>query len=313
MENFTTMVSSRGLLLSCDSRNSAPESSSAVLDDDLVDHHRAGGTIYVCTHALPNFAIEFLPRLKDPFVLVSGDSDVSVNMALLSDQRIKLILKSNLLIGWFAQNLSVDHQKLYHLPIGLDYHTMWERPGVWGLSKISPLAQERMLLACFASSQEFGARYLNAYCNWHFSIERGDRKRCYTEADLSACFYESAPVTRNTTWQRQSEFMFVLSPEGGGIDCHRTWEALALGCVPIVRANTLLPLFAKLPVLVVQSWRDVTPGLLRDAAETLLTRQFDFSSLFLGHWLSRIRGGRLVGNEEMTMVEFRKLMTRGTG
>jgi hypothetical protein len=226
---------------------------------------------------------------------------------------VALILQSNLLVAWFAQNLAVAHPKLHPLPIGLDYHTMWERPGLWGLSKISPLAQERLLFGHLSASPEFGTRYLNAYCNWHFAIDRGDRQQCYTEADPSACFYEAAPLTRNTTWLRQSEFMFVLSPEGGGIDCHRTWEALALGCVPIIKTNALLPLFEALPVLVVQSWRDVTLARLKESAERLISQQFDFSSLFLGHWLGRIRGGALNSSDRMTMAEFRKILVRGTG
>jgi hypothetical protein len=27
---------------------------------------------------------------------------------------------------------------------------------------------------------------------------------------------------------------FVVSPPGNGIDCHRNWEAIYLGCIPIV-------------------------------------------------------------------------------
>ncbi len=29
-------------------------------------------------------------------------------------------------------------------------------------------------------------------------------------------------------------FKFVISPEGNGIDTHRTYEALIFGCIPIV-------------------------------------------------------------------------------
>jgi len=56
---------------------------------------------------------------------------------------------------------------------------------------------------------------------------------------------------------------FVVSPWGAGPDCHRTWEAVAMGAVPIVLAHRgLAPLFAGEPVLVVSAWTDVTPALL---------------------------------------------------
>jgi hypothetical protein len=56
---------------------------------------------------------------------------------------------------------------------------------------------------------------------------------------------------------------FVASPWGAGPDCHRTWEAVAMGAVPIVLAHAgLAPLFAGEPILVVKAWTDVTPALL---------------------------------------------------
>ena len=34
-------------------------------------------------------------------------------------------------------------------------------------------------------------------------------------------------------------FTFIYSPEGTGIDCHRTWEALYLNTIPIMKRNHL--------------------------------------------------------------------------
>ncbi len=62
---------------------------------------------------------------------------------------------------------------------------------------------------------------------------------------------------------RQSEYAFVISPHGNGVDCHRTWEALALGCVPIVRTSPLDALYEGLPVLIVSNWCEVTADFLR--------------------------------------------------
>jgi hypothetical protein len=42
---------------------------------------------------------------------------------------------------------------------------------------------------------------------------------------------------------------FVVSPPGAELDAHRTWEALALGAVPMVLRGPLDPLLAKLPVV----------------------------------------------------------------
>jgi hypothetical protein len=67
-----------------------------------------------------------------------------------------------------------------------------------------------------------------------------------------------------------SDYQFVASPMGNGYDCHRTWEALALGCVPIVnlgklkksQREPLLQLYALFNIWVVLDWSEVTPETL---------------------------------------------------
>lgn len=313
MEQLTAFVSSRGLLKSCGSHNQKPVSSNVHIDPDLLANHRAGGTIYVCTDALRNFAENFLPHIDKPFVLISGDSDVPISDAVLGDPAITAILASGQLLGWYAQNLSARHPKLFALPIGLDYHTMWERPGLWGITAVSPIAQENSLINILAASPEFNQRYLAAYCNWHFAMGRGDRQECFDKIDRSICFFESNAVPRNSTWLRQAECMFVVSPEGAGMDCHRTWEALLLGCIPIVKANPLSDMFAGLPVLTVQDWQEVNRDRMLAYMQTLPERKFEFSTLFREYWLRKISGASPSILAPMTFAEFRKLLTRKTG
>ena len=53
------------------------------------------------------------------------------------------------------------------------------------------------------------------------------------------------------------EAKFVLSPPGNGIDCHRTWESIYLGAVPVVLSGFLSEELAEsLPVLVVDSYKE---------------------------------------------------------
>lgn len=314
MERLTTFVSSRGLLKSCVCHNSRPISSHPHIDTDLLAHHRPGGSIYVCTDALRNFAVNFLPHIQQPFVLVTGDSDAAISPALIADPAIAAILGNQYLLAWHAQNLSAQHAKLHHLPIGMDYHTMWEKPGLWGLTAVSPMAQEHSLQTIFAESPELTQRYLNGYCNWHFAIGRGDRQECFDKSDKSVCYYEANMVPRNSTWLRQAECMFVVSPEGAGMDCHRTWEAILLGCIPIVKKNPLLPLFAELPVMLVDDWSEVCRDAMLAFISNLGERHFQFSTLFREYWVRKITIGATASlMEPMTYVDFRRLIIRKTG
>lgn len=313
MEQLTTFLSSRGILRSCASHHGAPISSHPGLELALVQNHQPGGSIYVCTDALLNFAEQVLPLLQSPFVLVSGDSDAPISEAFIAQPGIAALLTSELLVGWHAQNLTTQHLKLFHLPIGLDYHTMWERPGLWGITAISPMAQENALLNILAASPEFNQRYLTAYCNWHFAMGRGDRQECFEKIDKAVCFFESNAVPRNSTWLRQAECMFVVSPEGAGMDCHRTWEAILLGCIPIVKKNALSGLFADLPVLLVDDWQEVQRDTLMHFFQTLTEKKFDFSPLFRQYWVGKLAGRHALMLNRMTYADFRKLLTRKTG
>jgi hypothetical protein len=152
VEHLTSVVSSRGILKSCSVHNRRPVSSSAEIDQDLLAGHKAGGSIYVCTDAIAEFARRFLPQVSAPFTLVTGDSDRAVSPDSLGAAVLRTVTEHELCLGWFAQNLATTHYKLQALPIGLDYHTMTANPGFWGVSQVFPVAQEHALLATWSRS-----------------------------------------------------------------------------------------------------------------------------------------------------------------
>ncbi len=62
---------------------------------------------------------------------------------------------------------------------------------------------------------------------------------------------------------------FVLSPPGNGIDCWRTWEALAMGAIPIVLNTTIASLYVDMPIMVVQNWSAVTDRAMAEFEKTI--------------------------------------------
>jgi len=63
-------------------------------------------------------------------------------------------------------------------------------------------------------------------------------------------------VSASTIHKLMRKTMFVPSPAGNGIDCHRTWEALYLGAVPVVLKSEFCG-GDDWPVLVVDNWSDL--------------------------------------------------------
>jgi hypothetical protein len=77
-------------------------------------------------------------------------------------------------------------------------------------------------------------------------------------------------------------YKFVISPEGNGIDCHRHYEALIAGCIPIVESNPLIESKYKgLPILYTKDYREITHEYLNDVYNKMLVTEYDFSKLFL--------------------------------
>ncbi|CAF3730979.1 unnamed protein product, partial [Rotaria socialis] len=76
---------------------------------------------------------------------------------------------------------------------------------------------------------------------------------------------------------------FVLSPPGNGLDCHRTWEALLMGAIPIVLSSTLNSLFSGTPTIIVSTWEQVTVASLRAINNSLLTTHIP-AALLAQYW-----------------------------
>lgn len=80
-------------------------------------------------------------------------------------------------------------------------------------------------------------------------------------------------------------YKFVISPEGNGIDCHRHYEALLAGCIPIVEYHPgIVEKYKGCPVLYTRDYSELTPEYLEQTYANMLNETYDFSRLFLSHY-----------------------------
>jgi hypothetical protein len=289
-ETLCQYVSSRGLLKSCASHCKYPISS--IRSSNHVDIAKLidGDTIYICSSALPDFVNRILPDIKTRFILLSGDSDVSVPTGILTDGDFDSLMNNPYLIALFSQNLVFSpklYPKLRYLPIGLDYHTVANNNMWWGPT-CSPKTQEQLLIAVSKNARSFGERKPTAYSTFHFVLHRGSRRQAFDQIPKELVYYEPCATTRLKSWKTQSEYAFVVSPPGEGLDCHRTWEALCLGCIPILISTPLDDMFEGLPVLIVKSWSDVTRELLDRTVAEYSKKEWCLDKLYLNYWLEQI-------------------------
>ena len=80
-------------------------------------------------------------------------------------------------------------------------------------------------------------------------------------------------------------YKFVISPEGNGIDCHRHYEALLAGCIPIMEYNEKIQeKYKGLPILYTRDYSELTVQYLEQKYSEMVNTTYDFSRLFLSYY-----------------------------
>ena len=295
MENLCYFVCSRGLLKSCTFHSLKPKSSCnndiAYLGKMLTSGKMFNGmSIYICSDLLKFFVLQILPKINNTFVLVSGDSDMCVPKEALANSESVTLINNPFLLKWFAQNTQIQrHNKIVQLPIGLDYHTIsndpnhnWKTNGEGHL----PKHQEGILINLRQQMKPFYERNPIIYVNFTPINDRfGQRKSAFEQIPNELLYINQSFTKRTQNWKNITQYTFVLSPFGMGMDCHRTWEALCLGAIPIVKAPNFQKMFENLPVLIVNEWNEITRELLDKTAEHFKSKEFKYEKLTLQYWI----------------------------
>jgi hypothetical protein len=78
------------------------------------------------------------------------------------------------------------------------------------------------------------------------------------------------------------DYKFVVSPEGNGVDCHRHYEALMAGCIPVIEEHAgIREKYGECPILYTSDYSEITETYLEAKYEEMLDSVWDFSKLLL--------------------------------
>ena len=273
-------VASRSLLSICDHKITNPESESQ--KTPLTYPSRKGETIYCHPTAIRNFISKYLPNIKFPFILVSGDSDTTVPEDIRNEANY--LLNHPLLICWFSQNCTEPSEKLKQLPIGLYNHVMFNSINGWSPLKKNDITHFEDMMIKLKDNPKKN----KCFSNFHFFTNTRygkDRTDAINLIPKDLVDYQSIQVSSEETWKIMSSYKFIISPHGNGIDCHRTWEALVLGCIPIMKSSPLDPMFEGLPVLIVNEWSEITQELM----DSFVPNYLEIEKLKLDYWSKKFK------------------------
>lgn len=231
----------------------------------------AGDVIFVKTDPryLKAFFTKFHPEIPHPYILVTHNSDRSI------PDPFRNYLDSPKLLAWFGQNVKgKPHPKLYPIPIGIA-NKCWGHgnPDLFNAQLSFSKNEDRPNLC-----------YMN-FALWTQPIERKHVWELFV--DEPWCFSCKGKATAKYL-EELCQSKFVLSPRGNGIDCHRTWEALLMGAIPIVRTSSLDPLYTDLPVLVIKEWEEISEEFLNEQYEIMKQKTYNLDKIYIDYWINFI-------------------------
>ena len=237
-----------------------------------------GGILWLRACDINVFIDDVLPKMTKSFVIITTDGDLSVPSGVPS--AIKL-LDSPLLEKWYTQNYdgSIAHHKLFLYPIGFDLHT--QRAG----NNDNPVSQKEMMAYRDTINNGVNVEIGDTLTKrendlfYNFGWLNRPRQEALREIDCGGvtCGINCKRMASGTlvfdVWNSYNTYNFGLSPFGNGLDCHRTWEMLLFGMIPVVKSSSLDPLYDDLPVVIVKEWGDLCGKDLGKIAESLRARR----------------------------------------
>ena len=176
----------------------------------------------------------------------------------------------------FSQNLVFKKKNFHFIPIGLEnskFHNNGDIKDFLKLRKIQLKKKSRIL---------FGFKSTNPKRD----ILREKFRKLYIADETNgwnSFFYRRILIN----------YMFVICPEGNGIDTHRLWEALYLKTIPIIKKNKISHFIkkARLPVLIVNKWSDLSKYNEKKLRDFYISNKKFFKNdfLFQNYWKKKIK------------------------
>lgn len=213
-------------------------------------------------------ALVFIEKNKSKkFKLVTHNGD----MEIVLDKRL---LPSNL-VCWYAQNLSSASSRTSPIPIGLE-NSHWH-----------PTKRDA-IINCQAQNERIIKPFSQFNPSTHESrIELvGLIRNKVIDVDFS---YSVNGTHFDEYVFNLSKYTFCLCPRGNGIDTHRIWEALYMGCIPIVQNHLTHKCLSGLPILFVDDWQEVTQQKLVQFLDEATNIMYNLEKLSFEYWENLIK------------------------
>ena len=239
------------------------------------DDIQPGDIIFV--RNVSRFLTKIHQKIKSPYIMVTAgefyDRVQEENLEYLSDKKI---------LAWFSIHpCELSHPKLHHLPLGIIQNKEFYDDRINLNNYFTDLRnkkKEGLLFMNFTGGKKPPFKADREVVHHMFKnknyIVIGKKKEFHS-------YLEDMAHTK-----------FALSPAGTGPDTYRTWEALLVGTIPIVKTSQLDELYSNLPILIIKNWEEITEELLENTWKEYTTKKFNIKKLFIEYWWKKIENIR---------------------
>lgn len=215
-----------------------------------------------------------LRQAKKKVFIIFGRSVVTVN-----DSFIPFVEELGCL-HIFSQNCTINNDFFTPIPLGLENRHFFVH---------SSPSNSISLLSSYIEQQNIRKRDQSLFASFSLITNKTERKECllYSMQNqltrLNMTFDPSISSSQQYFYQQLITSKYSICPWGNGIDTHRFWQSLYLGCIPITRKHRALETFYSIGGVFLDSWKQL------ESINMNATYQIDYEKLYFPYWQRKIR------------------------
>ena len=209
--------------------------------------------------------------------LITSQSDIAIDKKMY-------LTKPKCISEWYSTNVNHKDDKLIPIPLGI----------------VDNMNKKNLSAENFTNEYENTGRLEKIYVNYNLNTNYFHRYQATKNVLKSKFFYLEKPNNSLDHYSKQLKtFKLTLTPWGNGIDTHRLWEALYMGCIPITKNHINYRNFKKLPIVFIDKYKD-----LKKIKVSNIDLNFEnIDELKFSWWTSKIRQNTIKSSNKTLLID----------
>lgn len=237
---------------------------------------KLGDIVFISTGEALEYIKNIHPLIQNKYILIAhnGDASIDIDFTNLIDENI---------FRMYGQYVLPAHPKIVPLPIGLE-NLRYHFNGV--TRTVDAMRRKAVRPPLIKKDRIF----------FNFSTDTNPKERIPAKE-----YFEKHPLMETVNemllpplhLKKLMTYKFVVSPPGNGIGSSRTWEAMYVRTIPIVKDFVDMKYFATLglPLWIVKEWQELDDLTERHLAEKydVFIKDANWKPLYMDFWIDQIK------------------------